>query len=125
MANLKIYSKKRSGNGPLQTQWAVDIVQAYLQQTALHNTSDEVAKACRELAEIAASIPAQYCYKHYGLKPLQAVTSDVLAAAGPQFVQLEWPHIVKRLDVKQARWKNQQLQSQQRQKLLAKPSGTP
>ncbi len=120
MANLQIYSKKRAGNGPLQVQWAADIVRAYLHQTALHNSSDEVAKACRELAEISASDPAQYCYKHYGLEPLQAVTSDVLVAAGDKFVQLEWPHMLKRLEVKHTRWRNQQVRLQQR-KLHASP----
>jgi hypothetical protein len=124
MANLQIYSKKRAGNGPLQAQWAVDIVRAYLHQTALHNSSDEVAKACRERAETSASDPAQYCYKHYGLKPLQAVTPDVLVAAGDKFVQLEWPHMLKRLEVKQARWRNQQVGLQQR-KLHAKPGDRP
>ena len=124
MANLQIYSKKRAGNGPLQAQWALDIVRAYLRQTALHNSSDEVAKACRELAEISASRPAQYCYTHYGLEPFQAVTPDVLVAAGSKFVQLEWPHMLKRLEVKQARWRNQQVRLQQRRKLSPKSSDT-
>ena len=30
MANLKAYASKRAGNGPLQAQWAMDIVRAYL-----------------------------------------------------------------------------------------------
>jgi hypothetical protein len=121
MANLQIYSKKRACNGLLQAQWALDIVRAYLQQTAMHNSSDEVTKACRELAKISASDSAQYCYTHYGIEPFQAVTPDVLVAAGDKFVQLEWPHMLKRLEVKQARWRNQQVRLQQR-KLHSNPS---
>jgi hypothetical protein len=113
MANVQIYSKKRAGNGPLQAQWAVDIVRAYLRLTALHNSSDEVSSACRQLAGISVGVPAQYCYTHYGLEPLQAVTPDVLAAAGDKFVQLEWPHMLKRLAAKQARWQNQQVRLQE------------
>lgn len=87
----------------------------------MHNSSDEVTKACRELAKISASDSAQYCYTHYGIEPFQAVTPDVLVAAGDKFVQLEWPHMLKRLEVKQARWRNQQVRLQQ-QKLHSKPS---
>lgn len=121
MANLQIYSKKRAGNGPLQAQWAVDIVRAYLRLTALHNSSDEVSKACRQLAAISAGVSAQYCYTHYGLEPLQAVAPDVLVAAGDKFVKLEWPHMLKRLATKQARWQNEQMRMQQ-QKLHTKPN---
>lgn len=115
MANLETYSKKRKGNGPLQALWAVNIVGAYLLQTALHQAGDQLLKACRELAAISMHGPAEFCYTQYELDPLSAVSPAILAAAGAQFAEIEWPHALKRLAIKQAHWKNKQVQLQLRQ----------
>lgn len=116
MANLQTHSSKRDGNGPLQAQWAVNIMHAYLQQIAVVRPSDQLAKACRELATVSMHGPAEYCYTHYGLEPIVVVTPEILEATGPQFSELEWPHLLKRFHVKKARWQSTQLQLQRRKR---------
>lgn len=118
MANLETYSKKRNGNGPLQAFWAVTIVGAYLQQISLHQAVDQLLKACRALAAISMHGSAEFCYTQYGLDPISAISPAILEAAGPAFTELEWPHILKRLAIKQTHWQNKQVQLQQRQKEL-------
>lgn len=105
MANLKTHPDKRHGNGPIQAQWAIDIVRAYL----LHLVSTGVdAKAlrgqCQRVAELAEYGSAEYCYTHFHIDPLQTVDSTVVAAGGEQFAAIDWPHKVARIMHKREKW---------------------
>lgn len=105
MANLKTHPEKREGNGPIQAQWAIDIVRAYL----LNLVSSEVdAKAvrgqCQRVAELAEYGPAEYCYTHFRLDPLQSVESTVVTAGGQGFATEDWPRKMKRIQQKREKW---------------------
>jgi hypothetical protein len=81
MANLSTHPNKRQGNGPMQANWAVSIVSAYLESLASQSTESQVRKACQKVAEMAEFNYAEFCYLKFGIDPLQAVTAKVLEAA--------------------------------------------
>ncbi len=105
MANLKAYASKRTGNGPLQAQWAMDILRAYLRyMVACGAPEDTMRKQCHRVAEIAeyGSKAAEFCFTRYQIDPLLAVDADVVAAGGTRFAAKDWPATVARLHRKQS-----------------------
>jgi hypothetical protein len=107
MANLKAYASKRAGNGPLQAQWAMDILRAYLRyMVACGAPEDTVRKQCHRVAEIAeyGSKAAEFCFTRYQIDPLMAVDADVVAAGGTVFAAKDWPATVARIRRKQSSW---------------------
>lgn len=109
LANLHIIPSKRLGNGPMQAQWAIEIVHAYLAHlVSSSHDKEQVAKACREIAELATFKPCGiYCYKNFSLNPISAVTPDIVGYVGGGFSRQEWPTILSRLDRRQAKWRSQ------------------
>lgn len=120
MANLENLPSKRRGNGPLQAQWAVQIAAAYLARMAAGvidvASADEVAKACRRVAEMAEFKSGRYCWNAYRLDPLQAVATTVVASAGNGFAAEEWPRHLVRIARKRERWESIQSARQARVK---------
>lgn len=109
MANLKAYAKKREGNGLLQAKWAIDIVRAYLRYMVAVGASEAIMrKQCHRVAELAehASKSAEYCWLHYRIDPLEAVSEDVVDACGTRFAGIDWPLTVQRIRRKQEKWLN-------------------
>jgi hypothetical protein len=107
MANLKAYASKRAGNGPLQAQWAMDILRAYLRyMVACGAPEDTMRKQCHRVAEIAeyGSKAAEFCFTRYQIDPLLAVDADVVAAGGTGFAAKDWPATVARIRRKQSAW---------------------
>jgi len=108
MANLQCLPSKRMGNGPMQARWAVDIARAYMERAASavqgSEDADQIASACRMLAEMAEYKYGRYCWINYGLDPLQAVTPLVLEVCGSGFAHCEWPRIVERIYRKRDKW---------------------
>ncbi len=107
MANLKAYASKRTGNGPLQAQWAMDILRAYLRyMVACGAPEDTMRKQCHRVAEIAeyGSKAAEFCFTRYQIDPLLAVDADVVAAGGTRFAAKDWPATVARIHRKQSAW---------------------
>lgn len=107
MANLKAYASKRAGNGPLQAQWAMDILRAYLRyMVACGAPEDTMRKQCHRVAEIAeyGSKAAEFCFTRYQIDPLLAVDADVVAAGGTPFATKDWPATVARIRRKQSAW---------------------
>lgn len=115
MANLSTHPSKRQGNGPAQAQWAVAIVQAYLERlVAAQAPEPQIRKACQKVAEMAEFKYAEYCYLNFAIDPLQAVTADVLAAGGKGFEQNDWPRTVTRIEGKRLKWQARQKHLQER-----------
>jgi hypothetical protein len=56
MANLEVIPGKRTGNGPMQAVWSVNIAAAYLQARLGSDSNDQLAAACRMIAEMAEFI---------------------------------------------------------------------
>jgi len=105
-ANLALIPEKRLGNGPMQAQWAINIVKSYLLRMVRDRMpADQIAKACRRIAETAEYKHGRYCHLEFGLDALQAVSAEVMDAVGGRFVSHEWPRIVERVRSKQARWR--------------------
>ena len=110
MANLWAYPAKRRGNGPVQAQWAVNIVRAYLTRIALEASPAQVRGECQKVAKLAQYGAAEYCFTHFQIDPLQAVTGQVLAAGGDQFLAKDWPNTLVRVEKKRARWASKERQ---------------
>lgn len=107
MANLKAYESKRRGNGPLQAEWAMDILRAYLHGMVERRASEKIMrKQCHRVAELAefGSKAAEFCFTHYQIDPLQAVDDAVVKAGGAEFADTGWPKTVNRIRGKQAHW---------------------
>lgn len=108
MANLEVLPDKRSGNGPMQAQWGVSIVEAFLEKMASGVTdpssSDQLAQACRKVAELAEYKNGRYCWINYGIDPLHAVRADAIECIGQRFKLEEWPRTVDRISRKRQRW---------------------
>ena len=107
MGNLEVIPVKRTGNGPMQAQWAVAIVSAYLQTWSATASKDELAKACRCLAEMAEFKYGRYCWTNYRLDPLQSVGLNLVEQIGGQFESQEWPRVVKRIVERRRKWDEQ------------------
>lgn len=107
MANLKAYESKRRGNGILQAQWALDILRAYLRYMVQCGASEgTIRKQCHRVAELAeyGSKAAEFCFIHYQIDPLKVIEAEVVAAGGPHFLEIDWPHTVARIRKKQEKW---------------------
>lgn len=114
MANLSTHPNKRQGNGPLQAQWAVAIVQAYLEKLVGSSSESQIRKACQKVAEMAEFKYAEYCYLNFAIDPLQAVTEHVLAAGGEGFVKNDWPRTLAKIEGKRLKWLARQKHLQER-----------
>lgn len=92
----------------MQAQWAVSIVQAFLERLpadpGTKGGADQLAKACRMVAEMAEHKSGRYCWINYRLDPLQAVTDQVVSRCEPGFGQQEWPRVVGRIRQRRLRW---------------------
>lgn len=106
LANLEVLASKRSGNGPAQARWMIDITKAYLlSMVAEHQPPDELAKACRQIAQLAEFGPGKYCYINFSIDVLQAIPVEVLQYIGAQFTTLEWHRKIDRIARKRDHWK--------------------
>ena len=106
MANLECIPGKRNGNGPIQAQWSVSIVAAYLEHMPFASTddADELAKACRKVAEMAEFKSGRFCWLNYKLDPLAAISPSVVQRCGAGFANQEWPRVVDRIRAKRIGW---------------------
>lgn len=104
MANLETHEKKRRGNGPMQAQWAVDIVAAFLVAMVASRDERQVRRACEMVAELAEFKSGRYCFFAYGIDPLVAVSPEVVTAGGARFASDDWPRTLARIDRKRQRW---------------------
>lgn len=98
MANLQVHPAKRRGNGPVQAHWAVNIVRAYLTRIAFEASPAQVRGECHKVAKLAQFGAAEYCFTHFQIDPLQAVTNQVLAAGGDEFLAKDWPNTLARVE---------------------------
>lgn len=105
MANIQTHEKKRLGNGPLQAEWAVNIVRAYLYQLVSQSDEVSVRRSCEAIMELAEFGPASYCYTNYGIDPLKALDEVILRSGGEKFYEIQWPNYFDRLQRKRIRWK--------------------
>jgi hypothetical protein len=107
MANLAVLESKRQGNGPMQAEWAVNIAKAYLERRGAGAEPDQIAQDCRHLVELSEYKHGKYCWIHYGIDPLKAISADALARAGEGFMAKEWPRLQYRVASKRAKWDEQ------------------
>ncbi|MDN5503424.1 MAG: hypothetical protein L0H10_06335 [Comamonas sp.] len=116
-ANLELIASKRLGNGPLQAQWMIAIANKFL-LTLLQSAEDpaQVAKAIRQIAELAEYKAGRYCFMNFQLDALDAIPAEAIAYAGKGFAEQEWPRIVRRITAKRQSWldfRQRQLQAAQ------------
>ena len=104
MANLAVIPAKRIGNGPMQAQWAVKIAEAYLNARANTDTVDQMATACRMIAEMAEYKHGRYCWTKHRINPLQAISATLIQQIGGGFAAEEWPRILRRVSEKRMKW---------------------
>lgn len=107
MSNLRVYPKKREGNGPGQAVWAVALVRAYLLYLVNNGASDKTIRGqCHRVAEMAeyGVKAAEYCFVNYHIDPLQSIVDEVIAAGGRQFQETDWPNRTSRIRAKQLHW---------------------
>lgn len=113
MANLKAYASKRDTNGIDQTHWALSIVHAYLCAIIQNGVKPEqVASQVRRILELAEFGPAEYCYTHFQIDPLQCVSPQVLAFAGELFASKEWTIKLAGIEKKRQKWQRSQARVQ-------------
>ncbi len=104
-ANLKAHSIKRLGNGPIQAKWMIEITRRYLESLVdSEQPPDEVAKAIRIIANLAAFDPGKYCYLNMKLDALDAIPRSAIIYAGEGFAGKEWPVIIARINKKRISW---------------------
>nr|WP_316643865.1 hypothetical protein [uncultured Roseateles sp.] len=104
LANIALLPAKRRGNGPLQAEWSINIVAAYLARMQVNNAGKQLTRACHFVAESAEYKYARYCFLEFGIDPLKAVTDDLVTAIGGQFSTSDWPRTVARIEAKRAKW---------------------
>lgn len=101
LANLEKLPHKRNTNGVMQAQWTIEIAEAYLLRMRASGASDkEMLKACTQIAESAEFRSGPYCFRHYKIDPLMAVSDRVLDAIGGRFVSDDWPRRLHRIKTK-------------------------
>lgn len=115
LANIAVIPAKRNGNGVMQAQWAVQIVNAYLLKITAEGDLKQANKACHRIASIAQSDHARDCFRGYSLDPMLAVCDKVVDAIGGRFKTDDWPRTQQMVDRKRSRWLS-------RQQPMAKPS---
>ena len=79
--NLYRLSEKRTPEGIEQARLAIGIVAAFIERAQLHKR--ELLKAIEAVGRFAATAPARYARKHFGLDCLQAIPSSVLKKGVP------------------------------------------
>jgi len=104
LANLRGLPSKRNTNGVMQANWAIEIAAAYLEKMPSNGASvRDVMKACRQLADCSEYRAGPYCFEHYQVDPLRAVTPTTLDFVGGQFVTEYWPRRIERISTKRER----------------------
>jgi hypothetical protein len=101
--NLKTLESKRRGNGPMQAQWAISIVEAFITRTIAQGDLRQAQKACQKVAEQAEYQAGPFCYLEFRLDPLLAVTPAHVQAIGGRFATEEWPRTVERIEQRRER----------------------
>ena len=104
LGNIAIIAAKRNGNGVMQAKWAINIATAYLLKIASDGDLKQANKACHSIAYTAQSKHARYCFVHYSLDPMLAVSAQVVNAIGGRFASEDWPRTQAMIDKKRARW---------------------
>lgn len=105
LANLEVLEPKRIGNGPAQARWMIEIVKVFLQSMVEQGQApDEVAKACRFVAELVEYKAGKYCFLEFSIDALQAIPDEAVAFAGAGFAKMEWPRVLNRIAQKRAEW---------------------
>lgn len=106
-SNLEIIPAKRSGNGPMQAEWALSIATAYLRRMVSEGMDpDQVVKACRQIERLAMSSAGKYCYINYQLNPMACIPGDVIDYVGGMFQSRDWPLRLERSVNRMARWRD-------------------
>lgn len=91
LANLQALASKRNTNGVMQAEWAIAVVSAWLERRIEEKADQrELIKSCHLVAELAEFGAGPFCYLHYGLDPLLAVTDEILQSIGGRFVTEDW-----------------------------------
>lgn len=104
-ANLEALEAKRTGNGPLQAEWAINITAAYLRRLVAQQAPPrQVIRACHRVREIAEYKAGRFCFLEFGLDPLRSVAEDVVAGVGGMFEREDWPRVVARVERKRGEW---------------------
>lgn len=101
--NLKLLPAKRVGNGPMQAEWSIAIVSAFISRTIADGNLRGAQKACQQVAEQAEYQAGPFCFTEFGIDPLKAVTDDHVAAIGGRFATDEWPRTVARIQTRRDR----------------------
>lgn len=104
MANLEVIPAKRTGNGPMQARWSVDIAAAYLHARSGTDSNAQLATACRMIAEMAEYKHGRFCWNHFQIDPLQAVSASLVQKIGGGFATEEWPRVIERILQKRLKW---------------------
>ena len=105
LANIEVLPAKRRGNGPVQAEWSIDIVTAFLRKLIEDEVpAREVIRACHTVAGSAEYRHGRYCYENFRVDPLRAVTDDVLEKIGGRFQSEDWPRTVVRINLKREHW---------------------
>lgn len=108
LANLERLSSKRNTNGYMQAVWAINIVHAYLLNLLDRRevTQGELISQFSTVSEMAEYQSGPYCFKHFGLDPLNAITQEMVDRVGSRFVIEDWPRRLARIDAKRVKYKN-------------------
>ena len=105
LANLELLQSKRMGNGPAQARWMVDITKAYLKDMVVQKQApDEVAKACRFVAELVEFKSGKYCFLEFSIDALGSVPDEAVNYAGDRFAHQEWPRTLERIQKRRSAW---------------------
>ncbi|WP_430421883.1 hypothetical protein [Methylibium petroleiphilum] len=108
LANLATLASKRNTNGVMQAHWAIDIVRAYLVSLLGRGaTQRELIKQFSVVSEIAEFGSGPYCFKHYKIDPLTAISAEMVERVGSRFVTEDWPRRLARIEEKRKRFAQQ------------------
>lgn len=92
--NLYRLEQKRTPQGVEQARLAIEIAAAFIERT--RTTQRELLKAIEATGRFAATAPARFAAKTYGLDCLNAVPASVLreGALPEKFLRIRWPQIL-------------------------------
>lgn len=103
LANLEHLRTKRNTNGVMQANWAVAIVREYLSQAVRRGaTQRELISEVTKVVECAEYKSGPFCFRHFSIDPLQAITTELIEQIGGRFVTEDWPRRVSRVKMKRA-----------------------
>ena len=103
LSNLAVIPSKRRGNGPMQAVWAVKIAGAFIQKLLSDGDTRQAIRACHKVADLAASRHGKYCYTHFEVDPLLAISDEIVKTIGGQFETEDWPRTQARVLERRAR----------------------